>query len=139
VQATLDYAFLFFLSRWSSAHRGRRNLQPGRIVNVSDGLATVEVGTARINALAPLGESRDVFVCIRGEDVILQRDGGPISSVRNRLVARVLALRSESPLTRVELDAGFPLFAFITRPACEDLNLRLGDTVTVLIKAPPST
>jgi molybdopterin-binding protein len=39
-------------------------------------------------------------------------------------------------LVRVELDAGFPLFAFITRPACEDLNLQPGEPVTALIKAP---
>ena len=42
------------------------------------------------------------------------------SSVRNRLVARIVALRPEGPLVRVELDAGFRLFALVTRPACEE-------------------
>jgi molybdate transport system ATP-binding protein len=77
-----------------------------------------------------------VFVCIRGEEVILERDGGAISSVRNRLRARVVAMGAGVPLMRVELDAGFPLFAFITRPACEALNLHLGETIIALIKAP---
>ena len=111
-------------------------IQPGRVMSVSDGLATVAVGATQIIAVAPPGVTSDVFVCIRGEDVILQHGGELASSVRNRLAARVLAVRPDSPLTRVELDAGFPLFAFVTRPACEDLNLRTGDSVTALIKAP---
>jgi molybdate transport system ATP-binding protein len=114
---------------------GVETLQPGRVLTVSDGLATVELGTARIIALAPPEGVREVLVCIRGEDVILERDGGATSSVRNRLSARIVAVRAGVPLTRVELDAGFPLFAFITRPACEALHLRPGETITALIKA----
>jgi molybdate transport system ATP-binding protein len=111
-------------------------LQPGRVIGVSEGLATVEVGAARITALAPSAEASKVFVCIRGEEVILQRDGAAASSVRNRLAARVVAVQPGSPLVRVELDAGFPLFALVTRPACEELELRPGVHLTALIKAP---
>jgi molybdate transport system ATP-binding protein len=112
------------------------NLQPGRIVNVRDGLATVEVGRVSLIALAPPEGQRQVIVCIRGEDVILQRDRNAASSVRNHLPARVVAVQPGSPLTRVELDAGFPLFAYITRPACEELALCPGVEVSALIKAP---
>jgi molybdate transport system ATP-binding protein len=56
--------------------------------------------------------------------------------VRNRLPAPVVSVQPGSPLLCVELDAGFPLFAFITRPACEELNLHPGATVTAHIKAP---
>lgn len=115
---------------------GVETRQPGSIVERGEGLATVAVGTARILALAPPDGVRDVLVCIRGEDVILQRDRGAVSSVRNRLSARVVAVQPGSPLVRVELDAGFPLFAFITRPAADDLQLRPGDVVSALIKAP---
>ena len=112
------------------------NRQPGRIVNVTDGLATVEVGRVRLTALAPPAAKHEVVACIRGEDVILQRDGHAASSVRNHLAARVVAVQPGSPLTRVELDVGFPLFALITRPACEELDLRPDAKVTALIKAP---
>ena len=115
---------------------GVETLLPGRVLNVSDGLATVEAGTTRLLALAPARNLRDVFVCIRGEDVMLQRDGVATVSVRNRLSAKVLSVYPGSPLARVELDAGFPLFAFVTRPACEELGLAVGLTVTALIKAP---
>lgn len=60
----------------------------------------------------------------------------PPSSVRNRLAARVVAVQPGSPLLCVELDAGFPLFAFITRPACEELGLHPCGTVTARSKAP---
>jgi molybdate transport system ATP-binding protein len=101
------------------------NLQPGRITNVTDGLAAVEIGTATLIALAPPEASGNVVVCIRGEDVILQRSGGTASSVRNRLAVRVVGVQ---PVARgaVELDAGFPLFAY-ARPACEWAAPGVGD------------
>jgi molybdate transport system ATP-binding protein len=115
---------------------GVETLQPGRIVEIRDGLATVEIGSARITALAPVGGARDVFVCIRGEDVTLERGDHALSSVRNRLAARVVGIQPGVPLVRVELDAGFPLFAFVTRPARESLDLKPGDSITALVKAP---
>ncbi len=116
---------------------GVETLQLGRIIAAKDGLVMVEVGRAQLTALAPNGATEHVLVSIRGEDVTLLRDGAAeTSSARNRLAARVVAVRPGSPLLCVELDAGFPLFAFITRPACEDLELRPGERVTACIKAP---
>jgi molybdate transport system ATP-binding protein len=115
---------------------GVETLQPGIITEVNDGLATVKIRNVVLTAVAPDAATREVFVCIRGEDVILQRDSSAASSVRNRLAARVVALRTEGALVRVELDAGFPLFALVTRPACVELSLRESESVTALIKAP---
>ncbi|MGA9778592.1 MAG: molybdenum ABC transporter ATP-binding protein [Limisphaerales bacterium] len=115
---------------------GVETLQPGRITSVNEGLATVTVNRATFTALAPATAAQAVFVCIRGEDVVLQRDVAGASSVRNRLSCRILSLRPEGALVRVELDAGFPLFALVTRPACAELALREGETITALIKTP---
>lgn len=115
---------------------GVETLQPGRIVEVRDGLATVAVGTARLTALATDNTSAHVLVSIRGEEVALERDGGTVGSARNRLPARVVSVRPGSPLLCVELDAGFPLIAFITRPACEELRIQPGVEVTACIKTP---
>ena len=115
---------------------GMETLQPGKITDVANGLAAVNIGSTTLTALAPSSKTRDVFACIRAEDVILQRDTLVMSSARNRLNARVTALRTEGALVRVELDAGFPLAALVTRPACVELNLREGETVTALIKTP---
>jgi molybdate transport system ATP-binding protein len=110
--------------------------QPGTITRVTEGLALVELAGHSLTAVAPSHPSREVVVCIRGEDVTLQRDTASPSSVRNRLPARIVALRPEGPLVRVELDAGFRLFALVTRPACAELDLREGESVVALIKAP---
>jgi molybdate transport system ATP-binding protein len=115
---------------------GTETVQPGQVVGVADGLATVEVGKARVVAVAPEPPARDVFVCIRGEDVALQRGTGGESSPRNRLDGVVDSLTWEGPLVRVGLDCGFPLVALVTRPACTDLSLAVGDRLTAMLKAP---
>jgi molybdate transport system ATP-binding protein len=115
---------------------GVETLAPGTVTGESEGLTTVRVGPVTLTAASQSVSAREVLVCIRGEDVVLELDRGTGVSVRNRLAARVVSVHPGSPLTRVELDAGFPLFAFITRPACEELELRTGMTVTALIKAP---
>ena len=115
---------------------GVETLQSGSITEVQEGLATVKIGTVSLTAVAPPTGGTEVLVCIRGEEVTLQRDVTAPSSVRNRLTARVVALHTEGALVRVELDAGFPLFALVTRPACAELALREGGSITALIKAP---
>lgn len=115
---------------------GVETLQPGRVVSVADGLATVEVGAARLTAVALSDSAEQVLVSIRGEDVMLQRDGGEATSARNVLPARVTGIRPASPLWCIELDAGFPLAALITRAACEELKLAVGVSVRAVIKAP---
>ncbi|MDR3456301.1 MAG: molybdenum ABC transporter ATP-binding protein [Verrucomicrobiae bacterium] len=116
---------------------GMETIHPGQITEVKEGLVTVKIGHATLTALAPAVAAHEVFACIRGEDVILQQDAAhATSSVRNRLLARIVALRAEGALVRVELDAGFPLHAYITRPACAELALREGENITALIKAP---
>lgn len=113
-------------------------IQLGHILEVRDGLATVAVEAARLTALAtdlPAGV-REVYVCIRAEDVILMRADTIQSSPRNRLVATVRALTREGPLVRASLDCGFPLTALLTRPACEELDLREGGQLIALVKAP---
>jgi len=115
---------------------GVETLLPGVITGTSEGLAAIQVGNAKLTALAPETPGNSVFVCIRGEDVTLQRDSVTASSVRNRLAARVISLRAEGALVRVQLDAGFPLCALVTRPACVELQLEEGALVTALVKAP---
>jgi molybdate transport system ATP-binding protein len=113
-------------------------IQSGQILETRDGLATVALGDARLIALA--GDlppaAREVYVCIRAEDVILMRAHPVQSSPRNRLAATVLSLVREGSLVRVNLDCGFPLTALLTQPACEELALQAGAQLVALVKAP---
>jgi molybdate transport system ATP-binding protein len=57
-------------------------------------------------------------------------------SALNQIPATVRSLYAEGPLYRVELDAGFPLFAVVTHPSRERLQLEPGRQVFAVIKAP---
>ncbi len=115
---------------------GMETIVSGEIVDVLDGLATVRVGTTSLLAVAPLTAVRQVHVCIKGEDVALQKGSSGSSSVRNHLNATIKSLTQEGPLVRVGLDCGFELTSLITRPASEELQLKVGDPITAMLKAP---
>ena len=59
-----------------------------------------------------------------------------MTTVRNQLPAIIKSLTPEGPLIRVVLDCGFELTSLITRPASEDLQLKVDERVTAMIKAP---
>jgi molybdate transport system ATP-binding protein len=115
---------------------GVETVELGRILSVHEGLATVAVGRTQLVALAPPGDFREAYVCIRAEEVMLQRGSTGPSSPRNQLAARVTSLLPEGPMVRVGVDCGFALTALVTRHAIEDMHLRIDDSVTVLLKAP---
>jgi molybdate transport system ATP-binding protein len=114
---------------------GIETVREGRVLRVEKGVATADVGGVEIAALADDGIEGEVFVCIRAEDVILERGSAAASSVRNRLASRIDAVEAAGPTVRVVLDAGFPLVALVTRAAREELGLVPGQRVTALVKA----
>jgi molybdate transport system ATP-binding protein len=101
-----------------------------------EGLATIEVGQARLTAIDPGGVDGEVFACIRAEEVVLER--GPIGQVsaRNRLEGTVSSVTAEGPLVRVVLECGFTLAAVVTRQACRDLAIKEGEKLTAFVKSP---
>jgi len=58
------------------------------------------------------------------------------TSARNQLNAEIQSVTDEGMLMRIELDCGFPLKALLTRQACADLELKPGERIMVMIKAP---
>ena len=114
---------------------GVETVVPGEIVEHRDGLAVILVGSVRIFAVSSNVTCRSVYVCIKGEDVTLQKGACEASSVRNHVMATVTTMIPEGPLIRVGLDCGFGLTALITRPASEELSLSPGQTVMASFKA----
>jgi molybdate transport system ATP-binding protein len=116
----------------------------GVVADTDGELVHVDVGALRLTALAtdeaagPHVPGGEVLVCIRAEDVALElpEQGGAHRSPRNRLPARVTEVTSEGALVRVDLDAGFRLTAYITRPALEELDLGVGTPVIASVKSP---
>ena len=115
---------------------GIETIEPGIVERVQNGLATVRAGGVDLLALAGDIHPGPVYLCIRGEEVILERGQPAQSSARNQLVAKVIWITPEGAMLRVGLDCGFHLTALITRPASEQLGVQEGQTVTALIKAP---
>ena len=115
------------------------------VVTDSDGeLVHVAIGGLRLTALSterpvePHRAGDEVLVCIRAEDVALElpEQQGGHRSPRNRLPATVTGVTTEGALVRVDLDAGFRLTAYITRPALEELDLEIGSPVVASVKSP---
>lgn len=115
---------------------GVDTVELARVLEVANGLATVQVGPAKIIALATHGISEEVYVCIHAEDVMLEKvDSSTQSSARNRLIGCIHSLDREGPMMRVMLDCGFPLKALVTKQASSELRLQEGDEVTAVLKA----
>ena len=108
-----------------------------RVVEFSNGLVTVLSGKTKLVSLSPeVAPGSEVYVCIRAEDVILVK-GEPLqSSPRNSLPVTVTDMNPEGPAVRIDLDGGFRLSALLTKQACEDLALKIGDHALALVKAP---
>src|SRR5919201_1192014 len=74
---------------------GVDTIERGKVVEVADGLAKVQVGPKQLVALAPRRRNGrldgDVYVCIRAEDVMLEKKGADLSpgSARNHLLGHV--------------------------------------------------
>ncbi len=59
-----------------------------------------------------------------------------VISGRNQLVGRVIGLKIEGLLAKVVLDiGGQTITSIITRDACHDLGLKVGETAAALVKA----
>lgn len=120
-----------------AAFLGVETIVPGRICRQQGGLAQVEVAAHNIEAATELSAGVEVLFCLRPEDIVLSpADENPSpTSARNRLSAVVRRIVNVGPQVRVDLDAGFPLAALITKQSLEELSLEAGSRVMVSFKA----
>ena len=116
---------------------GVESVLPARVERTTNGLVELRVGLAMLRAVdADLdAQARDVFACIRAEDVTIERAASAAASARNHLPGRIVAVESDGQIERLTLDCGFPLAALITRDAREEMGLAEGVAVVAAIKA----
>jgi molybdate transport system ATP-binding protein len=112
----------------------------GVVANVHSGVIDVAIADQHVSASVrddlTVQPGDAVLVCIRAEDIALSVGADHArTSQRNRLTATVEAIAMDGPLVRVDLDAGFGLTAYITRPALEDLELAPGSSVEAIFKS----
>ncbi|SLM49005.1 Molybdate/tungstate import ATP-binding protein WtpC [Nitrospira japonica] len=114
---------------------GVETVVQGRVLQAADSLVTIEVGEQTLTALDGPELGSAVFVCIRAEDVMLEKIGTAPTSARNHVKGIVRDIASAGPLVKVSLDCGFPLGVLVTRSALEELGLEPGSPVRAAIKA----
>jgi molybdate transport system ATP-binding protein len=114
---------------------GVETVARGRVESVAGGLVTIVIGDARLAAVATAELRGEVDVCIRAQDVALERNKPDAASIQNHLPGQVHGIYREGPLVRVVVNCGFCLTALITARAYESLALKPGDPITAAVKA----
>ena len=114
---------------------GVETIVAARAVERRDGIVTLEAGGRRIAAVDPGGTGSDFYVCLRGEDVTIEKGDAARSSARNHLVGAVADVTPAGALSRVTVDVGFRIAALVTRPAAGDLGVAPGQRVAAVFKA----
>jgi tungstate transport system ATP-binding protein len=113
---------------------GIENIVPGVIASNQDRMVAIRVGDRVIEAISHYPAGAVVSACLRPEDITLFLS--PVSSsARNSFVGEITRVVSSGPLSRVEVDCGFPLVALVTKRSAEELNLQKGKKVYATFKA----
>ena len=113
---------------------GVENTIDGVIVSSEDKVVTIDTGNNVLEAISDYSIGEEVCACIRPEDITLALSRTS-TSARNSFDGEVTRLVSTGPLTRVEIDCGFPLVALVTRQSAEELGLKKGKQVYTSFKA----
>lgn len=115
---------------------GMETVLEGKVLHSVEGLLTVAVSGTEIEAVGEILPGRDVYCCIRPENVALElHDPDNQTSARNVFPATVRDISSMGPFLKILLDCGFMLTSFVTRDAFARLGLCEGKEVFATCKA----
>jgi len=115
---------------------GVETIVPGKIVSRAGDLVAVRVEDTFLWAVNPGEEMRDVYICVRAEEVTLEKSQKIAGSARNRMSGVIVEIAPAGPLTQIKVDVGFPLVSLVTRQAVAELGLKLQEEIVAVIKAP---
>jgi len=113
---------------------GMENILKGVISASNEGIVMVNIGGNAIQAVSNYPVGKEVYACIRPEDITLALSSTQ-SSARNSFQGKVTRVTTLGPLSRVEIDCGFRLVALVTKISAEELNLQEGREVYATFKA----
>ena len=113
---------------------GVENIIDGVIVSSEDRVVTIDIGGNSIEAISDYTTGEEVCACVRPEEVTLALSRIS-SSARNSFAGEITWAVSMGPLTRVEIDCGFPLITLVTKKSAEELDLKKGKKVYASFKA----
>jgi len=113
---------------------GVENIIEGLIIANEKGVSIIDIGGDTIEAISDYATGEKIYLCIRPEDVTLSLSKAT-SSARNSFTGEITRAVSTGPLSRIEIDCGFPLIALVTKRSAEELNLERSQKVYATFKA----
>jgi molybdate transport system ATP-binding protein len=117
---------------------GVENLYRGRVLSRSTLNGTMLCDLQGVHLEVPLvslNEDMHVTVGIRAKDILLANRPPNGISARNVLEGRIVSVIVRSPAVEVVVECGITIKSWITQEAVEELSLKLGTKVWVVLKA----
>jgi len=124
------------VSEGVAAFVGIETILQGRVRERKRGSVIVDVNGKEIEAVGDFEAGANVALCIRPENVTLSLPpAASATSARNVFRGRINRITPLGLVVKIEMACGFPLVAYVTENAVEDLGLREGKDVTAQFKA----
>jgi molybdate/tungstate transport system ATP-binding protein len=121
-----------------AAFTGMENMPPGRLLGKCDDLWRIQIADQVLYAQGDAPAGNDLLLCIRAEEVGLcvMDDAGclGLQGATNRLAGRVTDAASLGAISKVTVDCGFPLVAYLTNRNMRELGLTPGLEVVAEIE-----
>lgn len=115
---------------------GTETILEGEVRGVNEAALMIRVNGSEIEVVGKGRIGDKVVLCIRPENVTLAIPNGPVrTSARNTFRGRVGRIVPMGLFHKVEIACGFPLVAYVTTHALEELMLKEGLEVSASVKA----
>lgn len=113
------------------------NIMHGTVISQAEGLALVDVGGQKLEAVSEFSAGTRVTIFLHDDDITLSLPSLEIkhSSARNQYEGKLVKMSPIGSQVRVTVDCSIPLVALITRRSWEEMGLKIGETVIVSFKA----
>lgn len=121
----------------TAAFVGVETIIPGEVTRNDEAHLLIHTNGFSIDAAGDIETGAKVFVCLRPEDITITagQESNQPTTARNHIPCKITRLIRQGPFVRVNLDAGFPLCALITRASAEEMQLQPGLDVVAVFKA----
>src|SRR5208282_1658100 len=121
-----------------AAFTGMENMPSGRLLEKCDDLWRIQIADRVLYALGDAPAGNDLLLCIRAEEVGLcvMDDAASLGlhGATNRLAGRVTDATSLGAISKVTVDCGFALVAYLTNRNMRELGLTPGLEVVAEIE-----
>jgi len=118
---------------------GMETLLKGQVLSCQDGLLSLRLRKGPADRdLVAIGEAlpgQTVLIGVRPEHVALSLQTDNTSSARNAFPGAVTKVIPRGPFSKIELDCGFFLAAYVTPQSLSELDLRPGRAIVAAFKA----